>query len=181
MTVMKNLLWIPALAVCAALGSCDAPDSAASVTEAAAPSAELESVFVSRITDEPSPIHLARTTAQPGDFIVLEGTVMGAVEPFVEGRAVFILGDRAKLTPCNENADDGCPTPWDACCDTKADRRDGTAMIQVVGEDERPLKEGIAGVSGLEKLTRLHVKGRVAESSGQGNLVVNATEIQVLD
>ncbi|MGB6221462.1 hypothetical protein [Haloferula sp.] len=165
----------------ATLVSCS-EDKASNTTEVKTTSPELAAVFVDTIADEASPIHLARTTVQPGDLIVLKGQVMGALEPFVEGRAAFILGDREKLTPCNEMGDgDQCPTPWDACCDTKEDFRVGTATIQVVGDDKRVLKEGLEGVGGLEKLSKILVKGRVAEQSGPGNLVVNATAIQIVE
>jgi hypothetical protein len=145
-------------------------------------SPELKAVFVGSINDEASPIHLARTTVQPGDVIVVKGQIMGAAEPFVEGRAAFILGDREKLTPCNEMAEeDHCKTPWDACCDAKEDFRDGTATIQIVGPDGRPHKQGLEGVEGLKKLSKILVKGRVAEQSGTNNFVINASEIQVVE
>ena len=141
----------------------------------------VETVFVKSIPDEASPIHLARTTVQPGDVITLKGQIMGAMEPFVEGRAAFILGDREKLTPCNEISSDNCTTPWDTCCDDKEDIRVGTATIQIVGEDKRVLKQGLEGVKGLEKLTKILVKGHVAEQSGPNNLIINAKAIQVVE
>ncbi|MFC7337536.1 hypothetical protein ACFQY0_10140 [Haloferula chungangensis] len=172
--------YLSILALSLAFISCS-EEVAVKESEAKSTSPELKAVFVNSIADEASPIHLARTTVQPGDVIVLKGQVMGALEPFVDGRAAFILGDREKLTPCNEHPDDPCETPWDNCCDTKEDFRDGTATIQVVGPDGRILKEGIEGVEGLEKLTKILVKGKVAEQSGPTNLVVNASEIQIVD
>lgn len=164
----------------AALVSCSEKQTATDV-EVEVTSPELKAVFVERIADEASPIHLARTTVQPGDVIVLKGQVMGAAEPFVDGRAAFILGDRNKLTPCNEIPDDPCEAPWDNCCDPKEAFREGTATIQVVGENGRPLKEGLEGVEGLNKLSKILVKGEVAEQSGPGNLVVNAKAIQIVE
>lgn len=175
---MKSTILLAALT--ALLVSCG-KETTTTIVEAKIVSPELQAVFVERIADEASPIHLARTTVQPGDVIVLKGQVMGAAEPFVEGRAAFILGDRDKLTPCNEMPDDHCKTPWDACCDSKEAFREGTATIQVVGEDGRTLKEGLEGVEGLEKLTKILIKGEVAEQSGPGNLVVNATAIQIVE
>ena len=175
---MKPTILLALLA--ASLVSCSDTQEAVEV-KATTASPELEAIFVDRIADEASPIHLARTTVQPGDLIVIKGQVMGAEEPFVEGRAAFVLGDRAKLTPCNERPDDPCPSPWDVCCDSKEDLREGTATIQVVGEDGRILKEAIEGVSGLEKLTKILVKGEVAEQAGPGNLIVNAKAIQIVE
>ncbi|MGE9270680.1 MAG: hypothetical protein ACQKBU_07740 [Verrucomicrobiales bacterium] len=174
---MKQLVLT--LTTATLLVACSKNETATTSTNA--PSAELREIFVERIAAEASPIHLARTTVQPGDPIVIEGQIMGAAEPFVAGRAAFILGDRAKLTPCNEMPDDGCATPWDACCDTKEAFREGTATIQVIGEDGRTLKEGIEGVRGLEKLSKILVQGEVAQQSGPGNLVVNADAIQILE
>lgn len=169
------------LALTFALISCS-EEVAVQETKTKPASPELKAVFVSSIPDEASPIHLARTTVQPGDVITLKGQVMGALEPFVEGRAAFILGDREKLTPCNEMGDDDhCATPWDTCCETKENFRNGTATIQILGANDRPLKEGLEGVEGLEKLSKILVKGRVAEQSGPGNLVVNATAIQIVE
>ncbi|MBK1828593.1 hypothetical protein [Haloferula rosea] len=175
---MKPTIILALLA--AGLVSCS-EKSDTTVTATPETSPELKAVFVDRIPDEASPIHLARTTVQPGDVVVLKGQVMGASEPFVEGRAAFVLGDRDKLTPCNERADDGCKTPWDACCDSKEAFREGTATIQVVGEDGRTLKEGLEGVEGLEKLSRILVKGEVAEQSSAASLIVNATAIQIVE
>ena len=175
---MKPTLCLALLA--ATLVSCTETKPTVDV-EAPSASAELKAVFVDRIAEEASPIHLARETVQPGDVIVLKGQVMGADEPFVEGRAAFVLGDRDKLTPCNERPDDHCKTPWDVCCDTKEALREGTATIQVVGEDGRTLKEDIEGVSGLKKLTKILVKGEVAEQTAPGNLVINAKAIQIVE
>lgn len=174
---MKSTLLLALLSAAFVSCSKEAPTTEAKTKNT---SPELQAVFVSSIPDEASPIHLARTTVQPGDLITLKGQIIGAAEPFVEGRAAFILGDREKLTPCNERPDDPCKTPWDTCCNTKEEFRVGTATIQVIGPDDRPLKEGLEGVEGLEKLSKILVKGRVAEQSGPGNLVINATAIQIV-
>jgi len=158
--------------------ACGEPEAEVSQPEA---SAELRAVFVESIEEEAAPIHLVRTMVQPGDAIVLKGQVMGAMEPFVDGRAAFVLGDREKLTPCNERPDDPCPTPWDNCCDSKEALREGTATIQVVDAAGQVRQEGLEGVEDLEKLSKIRVKGRVAEGSTPANLVVTASEIEVLE
>lgn len=180
--IMKPSKLIPILASWALFSACDSSDPSASKPAASAePSEALKAVFVDQIADEAEAIHLVRTTAKPGDTVVLNGMVMGAKEPFVEGRAAFILGDREKLTPCNERPDDPCSTPWDVCCDSKENRRVGTAMVQISGDDGRPLKESLEGVLGMKKLSKIRVKGRVAETSGPDNLVIHAEAIEVLE
>ena len=163
-----------------ALVSCEKPTTEVSSAPAQT-SEELLAVFVDRIPDEASPIHLARTTAQPGDIIVIKGQVMGSEHPFVEGRAAFQLGDREKLTPCNEKGSAGCTTPWDVCCDSKEAKLEGLATIQVTDGDGSVLSESIKGVSGLDNLTKIIVKGKVSPKSSQHSLIINAAKIQIVE
>lgn len=104
---------------------------------------------------------------------------MGNASPFVEARSIFILGDKEVLTACNEVPGDACETPWDNCCDSKEDKKRGTATIQVVDANGRVLKEPVEGVGGLAKLAEVIGTGRVAEGSSAESLVVNATAIDV--
>ena len=147
----------------------------------AAASPELTAVINAKPEGEPSPIHMARQTVQPGDKITVSGQVMGGKHPFVEGRAAFILGDPDVLTPCNENPGDACETPWDSCCDSPEDKARGTATIQVVDEEGRVLKEGIEGIGGIRKLAKLIVSGKVAENSTPEALLINAVAIEVAE
>lgn len=168
------------LAAAAAFVSCQKSETGAvEANPVNAPSAELAAVVDAVVEGKPQAIHLVRTTAKPGETVTLSGRVMGNESPFVEGRAAFILGDPEVLTPCNENPDDPCETPWDVCCDTPEDKKRGTATIQVVDADGRVLKEGLEGVAGIGKLSKLTVTGEVAEGSNEEVLVLNATAIDV--
>ncbi|GAA5481755.1 hypothetical protein [Haloferula sargassicola] len=169
-------------ATAALLASCSKTETTAEASpasDATAPSAALTAVIDASPEGEAGLIHLVRQTAQPGDTVTVSGRVMGNASPFVDGRAAFILGDPEVLTPCNANPDDACETPWDACCDSKEDKKRGTATIQVVDADGRVLKEGIEGVGGIEKLSTLTVSGTVAEGSTADLLVINANAIDV--
>ncbi len=148
---------------------------------AAAPAADpaFERFFSEETLKDARPIHIARTTAQAGDEITLEGLVMGRENVFVNDRAAFILGDPAKLTPCNTVPGDSCKTPWDACCDTQEVKREGTASIQLVDEDGRVLKGDLKGTSGIKELSSVTVTGTVAPQSTEDALIVNATRIHV--
>ncbi len=152
-----------------------------SETVAVAPAADpaFERFFTEKPLGDAQPIHVARTTAKPGDEITLEGQVMGRENVFVNDRAAFILGDPAKLTPCNEMPDDPCETPWDACCDSKELKREGTASIQLVDQDGRVLEGDIKGTSGLKELSSVTVTGTVAPQSTEDALIVNAARIHV--
>jgi hypothetical protein len=176
---MKKLKHTALFLAALAVASCEKSSTVEAEPPQAGPSPELSAVLEASPEGEASPIHMARQTIQPGDKVTVSGQVMGNAHPFVEGRAAFILGDPAVLTPCNENPDDACETPWDACCDTPEDKKRGTATIQIVGEDGRVLKEPIEGVGGIENLAKMTVSGTVAEGSSADALVINASAIEV--
>lgn len=161
------------------LASCQEKPAPAAQASPAAPSAELSKVLAAAPAGEAKAIHVVRTAVKPGDEVTLTGRIMGNDKPFVEGRAVFILGDPEVLTPCNERPGDGCETPWDVCCDTSEDKQRGTATVQITGADGKVLKEGLEGVGGLQNLATVVVTGKVAEGSSADLLVVNATALQV--
>ncbi|RYD23836.1 MAG: hypothetical protein EOP88_02505 [Verrucomicrobiaceae bacterium] len=174
-----------ALAASAALVSCDKKESGtsqstgSSAPAATAPSATLTAVLAAAAAGEPTAIHTLRTSAKPGDEVTVSGKIMGNEKPFVDGRSAFILGDTEVLTPCNENPDDKCSTPWDNCCDSKEDKKRGIATIQVVDAEGRVLKEPIEGAGGLAKLSSVIVTGKVAEGSSADSLIINASAIRV--
>ena len=126
------------------------------------------------------PIPELRRTAKPGDEIVFEAKVMGTEKPFVDNRALFVVGDDGTLTSCDQRHADECATPWDNCCDDPDDLRAGTATIQVVDTDGNILHHGIKGIFGLKELSRLRIAGVVAPNSTETALIINASRIQVL-
>ena len=173
---MKAIVTLATLCLLASCGKKSEPSAAAPAK--AVPSPELSKVLSTAPTGTAQAIHTARTTAKPGDTITLAGKIMGNESPFVAGRAAFILGDPEILTPCNEMPGDECETPWDVCCETSEEKKQGTATIQIVDAEGRALKESLEGVGGLENLAKVTVTGKVAEGSSADLLVVNATAIQ---
>lgn len=116
--------------------------------------------------------------AKEGDTVVVRGRIAGGKEPFVEGRAIFTLGDRS-LPTCADRPGDTCPTPWDYCCEPKEKITEHTATIQVVDAEGRPLKSGLKDYQGLKNMAQVVVAGRVAQKQGSDLLVVQATGIFV--
>ena len=148
---------------------------------AASPTIPLGQYFATTAPANPQPIHQIRTTAKPGDEITVSGLVMGREKPFVDGRAAFILGDPTKLTPCNKMPDDHCKTPWDACCDSPELKKEGTATIQIVGSDNRVLKQSLKGEHGLKELSAVTLTGTVDKASTPEALIINATAMHVAE
>ena len=172
---MKTQTIISLLAGIALLAGCGEKET----TEA--PSVAVPNVFVTEpINGTPVPIPEARTKFSAGDKVLLSGLVMGVPHPFVEGRGVFVLGDEATITPCDAMGDDDhCKLPWDACCDPAEIRAAGTAAIQVLGDDGKPLRTGLKGINGLNELSRVTIAGTVAPNSTPEAFVVNASAIYV--
>ena len=172
---MKTSLLLAGLGALVVLNSCKNEETAA----VDAPVTQLESFL---ITEEPADaISVADAFANPapGTQVVVTGEVMGRMEPFIENRAMLVLGDPAQITPCNRNHDDGCQTPWDVCCDDPDVIKTSIATIQILDEDGRPLKEGLRGLGGMQELTTLTVVGTVAEGSNAENLLITASGIHV--
>lgn len=138
-----------------------------------------DGLFLAAAPDGPVGVTDAKKSAQEGDEVVLRGRVAGTKHPFVDGRAALTLADMDAVTPCNVNPEDGCQTPWDACCDTPAELVAGTATIEVVGADGKPLAVGLKGAGGIEELSVLVVRGKVARRPDDQVLIVHATGIHV--
>lgn len=147
-------------------------------SEESAPS--LTEVFQTVAAVDEMSISKLKPDAKAGDEIVLEGKVMGAMEPFVENRAIVIVGDEATLTSCDLKAKDHCTTPWDVCCDSPEAVLAGTATIQIVDGEGQVLKAGLKGVNGVKELSRLRVKGTVVHDAADAALLINAEAIEVL-
>jgi hypothetical protein len=168
---------IPLFLASLLLSGCQKPATQASAETA--PATDFSPWFVASPPAGARPVHEVREDAVPGDEVVLTGRIMGRANPFVDGRAAFVVGDTTLLTPCNERPDDQCETPWDVCCNDKAAIRSGTATVQIVGENGRVLPHGLKGVNGLAELSTVTITGTVAETSTPDALVINATALHV--
>ena len=116
--------------------------------------------------------------AAEGEEVVVQGQIAGRAEPFTEGRAQFQLVD-LKLKNCKEIEGDACPTPWDMCCSEGGEIAENSLTVQVVGADGKPLKAALKGVSGMQPLSKVSVRGKVQKSPDGKAVTVNATELHV--
>lgn len=174
-----------AIALCStfAFTSCDKQTSTSKVeakttTEAPAQST-IESIIADSMPGNAYDIFEAQNTAKIGEEITIAGKVMGRKDPFVEGRAMLVLGDPNKISSCDGCSDDGCPTPWDVCCDDPEMIKQSVATVQVVDDAGKLIKQGLKGVAGIAELSELVVTGTVAEGSSEDNLILNASSIYV--
>lgn len=116
----------------------------------------------------------ARKVAKDGGEIVVVGRIGGSAKPFVGGMAAFTIVD-PKVASCA--ADEGCPTPWDYCCDTNA-VKENIATIRINDAAGKPLMTGADELLGVKELATVVVKG-TAKRGQDGGLSVVAQKVYV--
>jgi hypothetical protein len=131
------------------------------------------------LTEPPAdakPVIEARKSAKDGEEVVVTGRIGGDVDPWIKGRAAFLIVDPS-LVPCSERPGDSCPTPWDYCCDT--DRlAESKATIKFVDEAGETVATDARQLLGVKELQRVTVRGQ-ARRDEAGNLTVLAKAIYV--
>ncbi|MEW6200239.1 MAG: hypothetical protein AB1601_16435 [Planctomycetota bacterium] len=166
------------LTIAVAFSGCER--AAAPTAQGAAPAAGALPVDLWLATEpaEAVSVRAVKLDAAAGREVAVRGRIGGRKDPFVTGSAVFLLVDKA-LPTCNEKYEDGCPTPWDYCCEAREDVLASSATVQVVGGDGRPLKVGLQGQHGLVPGAEVVVKGQVAAAEKDGTLVLTARGVYV--
>jgi hypothetical protein len=140
--------------------------------------AQLQSVFSPVASEDAISVLEARKTAQPGQSLKVVGRVGGIKHPFSENFASLVLTDDSTET-CEKNPDDGCKTPWDACCVPTKILAASRMTIQVSDAQGMPLEHPLKDVQGLKELDRLVIQGEIASTSNKDNLILNATSISI--
>jgi hypothetical protein len=161
-------ITVAALAIAAAglIAGCGTSSDSQS---AAAPSAEGAAY---RLATEPAGakgVKEARADVKDEQEVTLVGRIGGEANPWVEGQAAFVVMDSV-LKPCG--ADEGCPTPWDCCCDPNLSP-ETKAMVKIVDGSGKTVAMDAKKLLGLKELQTVVVHGR-AKRDEAGNLTVLA-------
>lgn len=172
-TLYKSILVIGAAALISACNS-SKDDKDSNKSSASMDATSLDSFYVDTAPANASQISEVFADPTPGREIVLSGEIMGRKHPFVEGRAMVLLGDPTKITPCNRIPGDECTTPWDTCCDDPEVLKKSITTIQFLDSDGKIVKTNLKGYKGIKEQSFLTVKGTIAEGSNANNLLVNA-------
>jgi hypothetical protein len=114
----------------------------------------------------------AKESAEDNEDLVLVGRIGGSAEPFVDGMAAFTIVDR-KVPHCSD--DEGCPTPWDYCCEQNQ-VKDNIATVKIVGADGKPVAKDARELLGVKELSTVVVHGK-AKRDTDGNLAVLADQV----
>jgi len=177
----RNALLVGLALAAAVVVGCDEPEATVSDSLIVEPAAELPADLVlAEAPDGAGGVAAVRESAEAGETVVVEGVVGGRVDPIAEARAIFTLLDDVVVT-CDEMGDDDhCATPWDACCEPQEKISANAATVQVVDAEGRPLRLGLAGVGGLEPLSRVRVVGTFQPSPDGAAAAINATGLHVV-
>ncbi len=168
---MKVLLNSALLVVALGAVGCQSKDSGST----AAHENQASSVYL--VTSEPTgaiPVGEARAKSGDGEEIVLVGRIGGSSKPFIDGLAAFTIVD-PKVPHCA--AGEGCPTPWDYCCETAA-VKENIATVKIVDESGQPVTQSARDLLQVKELSTVVVKGK-AKRDDQGNLTVAANQVFV--
>jgi hypothetical protein len=160
-----------ALAAVALVVGCNQEKNGA--TEAAGPDPAGQKLLLAEEPAGAKGVLDVRKTAKDGDEIVIVGRIGGDKNPWIEGKAAFLIVEPSFKT-CSEREGDNCPTPWDYCCDPPDELAKGLATIKFVDEQGKTIGADARKLLGLRELNTVVVKGK-AKRDRDGNLIVLAT------
>ena len=127
------------------------------------------------VTNEPTgaiPVGTARETVTDKQEVVLIGHIGGSAKPFVDRMAAFTIVD-PKVAFCA--AAEGCPTPWDYCCEQNEVKKN-IAMIKVVDSEGKLIAQDAKSLLGVKELSLVVVHGNVQRDE-DGNLTLLASKV----
>lgn len=116
----------------------------------------------------------ARETAENDKPITVAGRIGGSEKPFVDDLAAFTIVD-LKVPYCAD--DEGCPTPWDYCCNQK-DVKANIATVKLVDEAGKTISGDARELLGVKELSEVVVQGN-AKRDDQGNLSLAVSKVFV--
>jgi len=119
-----------------------------------------------------------KRVAAAGDTVRFVARVGGRADCFVPAAAVMVVADPV-LEDCIQKGD-GCPKPWDYCCEPRERIKANTATVRVVDASGLPIAETMEGMGGIAPLKTVEILGTVAETGPDGLFVVDAKRIFVM-
>ena len=146
----------------------------AGTAAAAKPSAEGSAYLATAEPAGGKGVGEVKEAVKDGDEVTLVGRIGGSAEPFVDGLAAFTIVDPA-IPYCAD--DEGCPTPWDYCCQTDK-LPANSATVKLVDAGGKPVAKGARELLGVKELNTVVVRGK-AKRDDAGNLTVLADQIYV--
>lgn len=152
------------------------------------PSADVESSAVTPISidgskyvlaDEPDGaigVIEARKTAANGDPVIIVGRIGGATNPWIEGRAAFMLLDASMVIVADGTESADGEICMDECCATE--RAGSTTLVKVVDDGGKVLAVDARQLLGVHADDMVVVSGKASKDDA-GNFVVLASGVHV--
>jgi hypothetical protein len=131
------------------------------------------------LTEEPDDavgVIAARESAQNGEPIVVVGRIGGAVNPWVEGRAAFVLMDASLTVVANGTDSAANEICMDDCC--AKERIGSTTLVKVVDKAGQLLPVDARKLFNVAENDMVVVRGFVSKDE-KGNFAVLANGIHV--
>ena len=173
--IAAALTIVPALLTSAGCGN-QTPSPATSTESSTASDIDGTMYLLTAEPESAVDVIQVRKDAADGDDIIIVGRIGGSADPWIKGRAAFSIVDDS-LRACSDIEGDGCPIPWDYCCET--DKLPGaTALVKVVDNEGNLVQAEAKSLLGVKELSTVVVQGK-AKRDGDGNLTVLASGIFV--
>jgi len=131
------------------------------------------------LADEPDGaigVIAARQTANDGEPIVVVGRIGGSANPWIEGRAAFMLLDASMVLVANGTENAAGEVCLDDCC--AAERAESTALVKVVDANGKVLSADARQLLGVAADDMVVVRGK-ANKDNNGNFVVIADGVHI--
>jgi len=174
--VCSGLLIAVALVGCT---SHDAEQSSPAVSAAVTkgPSAEGQNLLLPSEPDGAQDVIAMRESAADGDDVVVVGRIGGSENPWVDGRAAFLIVD-SSLQACSDIPGDKCETPWDYCCQT--DKLPASkVLVKFTGEDGGLMPTDARTLLGVTELQTVVVQGKLKkDESGSMSVLASAMYVR---
>lgn len=141
-----------------------------------APSTQVAKSPEFRLANEPAgavEVLDAKDQARDGEPIVVVGRLGGGVNPWVDGRAAFLLVDSRILPSCEEGSN--CKAD---CPDCAKEMVAASAMVKFVGDDGKVLPVDARTLLGVKEQETVVIQG-VASRDKTGNVSIAAKGIFV--
>ena len=175
---MKKMIWIALLVTLVTGCSQEKSVSTESTSTSASSNSNIDgSKYL--LADEPegaANVIKVREVAKDQDEIVIVGRIGGSANPWVDGRAAFSIVD-GSLNACSDIPGDGCPVPWDYCCETDK-LPTATALVKFVDDNGDTVNADAKELLKVKELSTVVVQG-TAQRDDAGNLTVLATGLYV--
>jgi len=121
----------------------------------------------------------AKASVSEGDRVVVRARVGGRARPISSESPVFLVMDLS-LPYCGQVTAEGCPQPWDYCCETPEAKRAMGATVQVVDASGEPIDERLSE-AGLEPLEEVVIVGTVGARPSPEVLTIRADGVYRVD